>query len=72
MGLSDKHYQVKSVNCDNASNNDTMMDHLERLHEEDGYEFDTTEARLRCMPHTVHLSALEVSVSGRSRCIVDP
>ena len=63
MGLSDKHYQVKSVNCDNASNNDTMMDHLGRLHEEDGYEFDATEARLHCMPHTVHLSALEVSIS---------
>jgi hypothetical protein len=36
------------------------MEHLERLHEQDGYEFNATEARLRCMPHTVHLSALEV------------
>jgi hypothetical protein len=51
--------QVKCINCDNASNNDTMMDGLETLHAEAGLEFDAQEARLRCMPHTVHLSALE-------------
>ena len=37
-----------------------MADELEVLHEADGFEFDATEARIRCMPHTVHLSALEV------------
>ena len=37
-----------------------MADELERLHAEDGFEFNAMEARLRCMPHTVHLSALEV------------
>ena len=37
-----------------------MTEHLERLHEEDGYEFNATETHIRCMPHTIHLSALEV------------
>jgi hypothetical protein len=35
----------------NASNNDTMAERLETLHAEAGLEFDTQEARLRCMPH---------------------
>ena len=48
------------MNCDNASNKDTMTEHLELLHDTDGYEFNATEACIRCMPHTVHLSALEV------------
>jgi hypothetical protein len=26
----------------------------------DGYEFNANDACIRCMPHTVHLSALEV------------
>lgn len=56
----DQYFQVVGLNCDNASNNDTMADELEVLHEADGFEFDATEARIRCMPHTVHLSALEV------------
>jgi len=40
-----------------------MMECLERLHAGDGFEFDAAEARLRCIPHTVHLSALEVSTA---------
>jgi len=55
-----QYFQVIGLNCDNAPNNDTMADELEVLHEADGFEFDATEARIRCMPHTVHLSALEV------------
>lgn len=53
--------KVLAINCDNASNNDTMMDELERISNLKGYEFDANEARLRCMPHTVHLAALEAS-----------
>lgn len=37
-----------------------MVDELEVLLEADGFEFDATEAHIQCMPHTVHLSALEV------------
>ena len=52
--------QVIAVNCDNASNNDTMTDDLEAQSAAEGFEFDSQESRLRCMPHTVHLAALEV------------
>jgi hypothetical protein len=27
----------------------------------EGFEFDVQESRLHCMPHTVHLPALEVN-----------
>jgi hypothetical protein len=59
--ITDQCFQVVGLNCDNTSNNDTMSDKLEVLHEADGFEFDATEAHIRCMPHTVHLLALEVS-----------
>lgn len=50
-----------AVNSDNAANNDTMMEEFQRLHEEHGFEFDAEESRLRCMPHTIHLAAMEAS-----------
>ena len=53
--------KVLAINCDNASNNDTMMDELERISNLKGYEFDANEAWLRCMPHTVHLAALKAN-----------
>ena len=47
--------------CDNASNMDTMVDHLEVLHHADGFrDFIAEEVRMRCMPHTCHLACLEV------------
>ncbi|KIM79415.1 hypothetical protein PILCRDRAFT_10252 [Piloderma croceum F 1598] len=52
--------RVVAINCNNASNNDTMVDELERLHAEDGFEFKATEAQIQCIPHTVHLLALEL------------
>ncbi|KIM78191.1 hypothetical protein PILCRDRAFT_11410 [Piloderma croceum F 1598] len=52
--------KVNAINCDNASNNDTMMECLEHLHAGDGFEFDAAEARLHCIPHTIHLSTLEL------------
>ena len=36
-----------------------MTEHLEQLHDADGYEFNATEACICCMPHTMHLSALD-------------
>ena len=36
------------------------MEELERLHKAEGLEFNSLWAHLCCMPHTVHLSALEV------------
>ena len=50
-----------AINCDNASNNDTLLESLERLHVGEGYDFDAQESRLRCMPHTIHLAAMEAS-----------
>lgn len=37
-----------------------MMDELETISRAKGHPFDAQEARLRCMPHTVHLAAIEV------------
>jgi hypothetical protein len=51
--------QVIAINCDNTSNNDTMAEALEILHQATGLEFDAQEAHLHCMPHTVLLVALE-------------
>ena len=49
-----------AISSDNATNNNTMMEALETLLAGDGIEFSAEEARVRCMPHTVHLSAMEV------------
>ena len=49
-----------AISSDNASNNDTMMESLEEKLAGDGIQFCAEEARVRCMPHTVHLSAMEV------------
>jgi hypothetical protein len=45
---------------DNASNNDTMVDYLEMLLQQDFVDFSPSDARMRCMAHTVHLAVLEV------------
>ena len=46
---------------DNASNNDTLVKGLQRRAEAEGITFNAAWARLRCMPHTVHLAALKAS-----------
>jgi hypothetical protein len=52
--------QVLGFMMDNATSNDTLLEALGHLHHKDGLSFNTTHSRLRCMPHTIHLSALEV------------
>jgi hypothetical protein len=37
-----------------------MCAHLETKLSAEDIQFDAGEARIRCMPHTVHLAALEV------------
>jgi hypothetical protein len=37
-----------------------MCVHLETKLNAEGIQFEANEARIRCMPHTVHLAALEV------------
>jgi hypothetical protein len=45
---------------DNASNNDTFVDGIERRLKKAGVPFNASWARLRCMPHTIHLAAIKV------------
>ncbi|KZV78298.1 hypothetical protein EXIGLDRAFT_709898 [Exidia glandulosa HHB12029] len=49
--------KVSVVMMDNTTNNDTMMASLERKHHAMSIPFDARMARLRCMPHTIHLVA---------------
>ena len=49
-----------AISSDNATNNDTMMEGLECLLTGDGIGFSVEEAHVCCMPHTVHLAAMEV------------
>jgi hypothetical protein len=51
---------VLTIMADNASNNDTMCEALQALCEKEGITFKAQWARLRCMPHTTHLSALAI------------
>jgi hypothetical protein len=46
---------------DNASNNDTMVEGIEKRAASEGIKLNASWARLRCMPHTIHLAALKVS-----------
>ena len=46
---------------DNASNNDTLVDGIQQRAQAEGLYINATLARLRCMPHTVHLSAVKAS-----------
>lgn len=47
---------------DNAMNNDTMVEGIKRRANAAGIKMNASWARLRCMPHTVHLSAIKVSL----------
>ena len=45
---------------DNATNNDTMVEGIQRRAALEGIVFNATWAHLRCLPHTVHLAAVKV------------
>lgn len=45
---------------DNASNNDTFVDGIKMRCDAAGIPFNGKWARLRCMPHTIHLAAIKV------------
>lgn len=44
---------------DNATNNDTMVQGLERCAHDEGIAFNADWARLRCLPHIIHLAAVK-------------
>jgi hypothetical protein len=46
---------------DNASNNNTFVSAIGTRCEAEDIPFDSQQARLCCLPHTVHLAALKVS-----------
>ncbi|KAL1671187.1 hypothetical protein EV122DRAFT_226994, partial [Schizophyllum commune] len=61
VGLADqRRMHVITFMMDNATNNDTMVAEIERRCMVEGIYFDAQQARLRCMPHTIHLAALKV------------
>jgi hypothetical protein len=45
---------------DNASNNDTLIASFAQRCDAESITFSAKDARMRCMPHTVHLAALQV------------
>ena len=45
---------------DNALNNDTFVDGIERRAKKAGVSFNVSWARLHCMPHTIHLTAIKL------------
>ncbi|KAF9541737.1 hypothetical protein CPC08DRAFT_650474, partial [Agrocybe pediades] len=54
---------IMAIVMDNASNNNTLMESLERRLESQGISFSATDSRMRCMPHTIHLAAVKVRVT---------
>ena len=45
---------------DNATNNDMMVEGIQRRAESEKIHMKASWVRLRCMPHTVHLAAVKV------------
>ncbi|KAK7007663.1 ribonuclease H-like domain-containing protein [Favolaschia claudopus] len=52
--------RLLGVNMDNASNCDTLADCLAVKLDNIGVSFDPIAGRIRCMPHTAHLSAVKL------------
>lgn len=57
-----------SVTTDNASNMDTMFQHIDRMSEENGSRFLSKDHRVRCLAHVVNLAcrAMLDSVEGNT------
>ncbi|KAI4293903.1 hypothetical protein K525DRAFT_153653, partial [Schizophyllum commune Loenen D] len=53
-------HKIIAFVMDNATNNDTMLEAIERKCVEAGIKFSAKQARLRCMPHTIHLAAMKL------------
>ena len=56
--------QIIAIVMDNASNNNTLMASLERQCQQQGVPFSVQDARMRCMPHTIHLAAIKAIIPG--------
>ncbi|KAJ6556719.1 hypothetical protein B0H10DRAFT_1847432, partial [Mycena sp. CBHHK59/15] len=54
--------RITAFVMDNATNNDTMVEAFQCRCRERSIEFSCTDARMRCMPHTIHLLTLTYRV----------
>jgi hypothetical protein len=52
--------QVMAIVCDNASNNDTLLQALREKCADEGINFSTTHSYIHCLPHIVHLAAMQL------------
>ncbi|KAI9461526.1 hypothetical protein F5148DRAFT_982984, partial [Russula earlei] len=52
--------RIITITMDNASNNNTMMTTLEARCYAEGIRLSARDSHMRCMPHTIHLTALNV------------
>ena len=52
--------QIIGIVMDNASNNNTLVKSLESQCQQRNVPFSAQDARMRCMPHTIHLAAIKV------------
>jgi hypothetical protein len=48
---------------DNATNNDTLVKHFAEKCRVSGIPFSEKNAHMHCLPHIIHLAALEVCLS---------
>jgi hypothetical protein len=62
IGLLNIFLQIMAIMTDNASNNDTLVGGIVERAKKQGISMNGDWVRLRCMPHTVHLAALKVSI----------
>jgi hypothetical protein len=61
--------KIIALVMDNATNNDTLAQGIERRSQEAGVFFSAMDSRMRCMPHTVHLAAIKVCRYFSHRCM---
>lgn len=66
MHISDVSLKVGHFTMDNASNNGTMMQHLEEMLRERDVAFDALDRRVRCFAHIVDLCSGQVARSADS------
>jgi hypothetical protein len=62
--------RIMAIMTDNASNNDTLVDGIVALAlaDEKRIRLNAKWIRMHCMPHTVHLAALKVSIISLTKC----
>ncbi|KAJ8489040.1 hypothetical protein ONZ45_g13718 [Pleurotus djamor] len=48
--------KIGAITMDNASSNDTLMEHLALMLNEKGIEFDKEANRIRCFPHVINIA----------------